>query len=171
VYVARADDFADFASLPSSSSSDEDDADDGEAEDGEAGERKEQKQEEEEDEETRSREELIEEMKDQFFRFVDLPSGKKVMVFKYKDRFYASNAVRRTRMSVACRECSSPTCSLITPHLLRTLRSETVVPAPRGRAILGRRGRDQGRRHGHRVGSLHHVPAAQLGLQPRRRLV
>jgi hypothetical protein len=33
---------------------------------------------------------------------VDLPSGKKVMVFKYKDHFYASNAVRRTRVSVAC---------------------------------------------------------------------
>lgn len=47
----------------------------------------------EEEEAERSREEMIEERKDQFFKFVDLPSGKRVMVFKYKDRFYASNAL------------------------------------------------------------------------------
>lgn len=73
IRVGRADEFANFADVAPSGENDDD---------------------EREGDSPQRRQEQIEEMKDRFFKFVDLPNGKKAMVFRYNDRFYAPNAVR-----------------------------------------------------------------------------
>jgi hypothetical protein len=140
--VGRADEFADFASLPSSSPpSGDDEEGEGDGEDevvGGGG---------EEEEAERSREEMIEERKDQFFKFVDLPSGKRVMVFKYKDRFYASNAVPLSPHTFDRLALLNPVSVCVVSCVCGgacVLCASEVVPTSGGGVVFGRRGGDSG---------------------------